>query len=332
MVARGLFSLFLVFGVFSHLIKLIHARTNVLHDGVLDSLSYDPSLLSLLQMEQSLDLDDDETSYLATSFLDNGSSFLQHSSKYLGPSYPDKSSSFLEDSSSLDDEDEEVDEGSLLDDSDDWENDSSFLDSDDFAEDREPSLLESSSSAPSQVVDLDSYDDFGGSFLQTKGSYTKPSTTFGSLVQLHNFDAVDPLNFLQDDTLLLMNDDEQPDMDMEEESPKKSSVKAFVLKSDMEESEGPEMTQSLDETTAGKLLSVLSAYKVWLIVLTVVLCIALVVRLFYLDKFHKFKTELWSKLENLNKVVVDKFNSVFRKNQTTATTANETEETPLLSA
>ncbi|BAM41413.1 conserved hypothetical protein [Theileria orientalis strain Shintoku] len=329
MVARGLFSLFLLFGAFGHLIKFIHARTNVLHDGVLDSLSYDPSLLSLLQMEQSLDLDDDETSYLGTSFLDNGSSFLQHSSKYLGPSYPDSSSSFLEDSSSLGDDDDEgdLDEGSLLDESDEWHDDSSFLENDDFADDRESSLLESSSSSRSQDDD-----DFGESFLQTRSSYAKPSSTFGSLVQLHNFDAADPLNFLQDDTLLLMNEDEQPDMDLEEESPRKSSVKAFVLRSDMEEPEGVEMSQSLDETTAEKVLSVLSAYKVWLIVLTVVLSIALVVRLFYLDKFLKFKTELWTRLETLNKVVVDKFNSVFRKNQTAAATPGETEETPLLSA
>ncbi|EAN30910.1 putative integral membrane protein [Theileria parva strain Muguga] len=313
----GIINLLALLGFLLNSTKFAGALYGRLNDGM-NSLNYDPNLLSLLQMEQSMDLDDDDDlDYFK-------SSFLEHSS--------DKSSVLQSD----------WDEGSFLEeddlDSDAWGNDQdeSFLQDDDSddSENFDDSFLEDESTEQSadefvNEMDLDdAWQEQGESLLQTGAYYGKSiasPTTFGSLIQLHNYEP-DPMNFLQDETLLVMNDDDQTDLDLVDEG-KKPSVKAFVLKSDNDEGD-TEVTELLEESRFEKLMSTLWAYKVWLVVVVVLLVIALVVKFFFYDRFLKFKTEVSNKFDNMNKVFVDKFNGVFRKSQN----QTQNEETPLLSA
>ncbi|XP_954872.1 uncharacterized protein TA05495 [Theileria annulata] len=304
----GIINLLILFGFLLNSTKFVGAlygRSNV----AVDSLNYDPNLLSLLQMEQSLDLeDDDDLDYFK-------SSFLEHSSKQSSVLQNDwDEESFLEEED-LDADAWQDSEESLL-----QEDDSDAFD-DSFLED------ESTQESSDKMASDDDWD-LGESLLQTGAYYGKSvasPSTFGSLIQLHNYET-DPMNFLQDETLLLMSDEDQGDMDLGDEG-KKGNVKAFVLKSDNDEVDN-EVGELLDESRYEKLMSTLWAYKVWLAVVVVLLVIALVVKFFFYDRFKKFKADVSNRFENMNKVFVEKFNGVFRKSQT----QTQAEETPLLSA
>uniref|UniRef100_A0A3B0MSP4 Uncharacterized protein n=1 Tax=Theileria annulata TaxID=5874 RepID=A0A3B0MSP4_THEAN len=304
----GIISLLILFGFLLNSRKFVGAlygRSNV----AVDSLNYDPNLLSLLQMEQSLDLDDDDDlDYFK-------SSFLEHSSKQSSVLQNDwEDESFLEEEDLGDEAWEDTQESFLQDD------DSDVFD-DSFLED------ESTQESSDKMEAPDDWE-LGESLLQTGAYYGKSvasPSTFGSLIQLHNYET-DPMNFLQDETLLLMSDEDQGDMDLGDEG-KKGNVKAFVLKSDNDEVEN-EVGELLEESRYEKLMSTLWAYKVWLAVVVVLLVIALVVKFFFYDRFKKFKTDVSNRFENMNKVFVEKFNGVFRKSQS----QTQAEETPLLSA
>lgn len=285
-------------------VGLASSGENFLHDGIVDSLSYDPSLLSLLQMEQSINLDQGEDDDVS------GLDFLQRDYDDLDGDAYGGFESFLQEADEDSDLLEEQDE-------------------DDFADDG--SLLETQGAVANAKGDQG--DDL--SFLELAGKAVPvPNSTFGSLVQLHNFES-DPLNFLQDNTLLLVNGNkgEAEEEEDEEEAVKDPNLKVYNIKADSS-ADLPLEPDTFENSTAAEMVAVASGFKFWIIPITLLLIIALIVRLFYLDNFLKFKAELCGKMDRYNKAVLEKVNGVFNKNsgEPASTEEEASEDTPLLNA